>query len=312
MEDKKSMKRKTKEEFLQEVKALPRGNEYKFSGEYLGNKVKMKVRHSCGYEYDVRPINFTNGSRCPMCSGLMKKDTQSFISDAEKIHGKEYEIVGEYVNSDTRIRVRHSCGNEYEVLPHRFLAGDRCLDCYGNRKYTDETFRRKVKELHRDEFKVEGSYVNNKTPISLRHSCGLVYSTRPDNFLKGHGCPSCSKASSKGEDSIESNLKKLGANYIRWYKPGNLKNKRKLEFDFAILDDDSSILALIEFDGIQHFESTFYSKNIELVRKRDKMKDDFCEKNNLSLVRISYKQMKEIPHILRKTIEKSSTTIRKE
>jgi Zn ribbon nucleic-acid-binding protein len=302
------MRKKTKEEFLQEIKTLPNGTEYEFSGEYLGNKIKMNVEHQCGFKYSVRPINFTNGARCPKCSGLMKKDTDTFKKEVKDLYGNEYKVLGEYINSDTRISMKHSCGNIYEVLPHRFLAGDKCLSCYGNKKYTIESFKQKVKEMHGNNFEVLGEYTNNKTPIELKHSCGYVYSTRPDNFLKGHGCPKCNKSSSKGEISIEANLKKRNINYIRHYRFENLKSIRTLEFDFAVLNEDKSLNALIEFDGIQHFESTFYSKNLQEVQARDKMKDEYCKENNLNLIRIPYTNIKDIPKII-KNIEKSSTTI---
>lgn len=305
------MRRKTTDEFLQEVKTLPNGNEYVFSGEYLGNKIKLNVKHICGYEYTIRPNNFISGQRCPKCLGLLKKDTSTFKNEVFNMYGDEYEVLGEYKNSNTKISIKHSCGNIYDVLPHRFLAGDKCLDCYGNKKYTLQSFKEKVKELHGNNFKVLGEYKNNKSPIELKHSCGHVYSTRPDNFLRGHGCPVCNKSSSKGEISLESNLKKRNINYIHGYKFEDLKYKRTLEFDFAVFDDDDNIKLLIEFDGIQHFESTFYSKNLNEVQYRDKLKDEYCIENNLKLLRIPYTQIKEIPKII-KNIEKSSTTIRKE
>jgi len=307
----KFMRRKTTEEFLQEIKTLPNGHEYEFSGEYFGNKIKLDVKHICGYEYQIRPNNFISGQRCPKCAGLLKKDTEQFKKEVSDVYGNEYEVLGEYINSDTKILMKHSCGNTYEVLPHRFLAGDKCLDCYGNKKYTIDSFKEKVKKMHGNNFKVLGIYVNNKTPIELQHSCGYTYSTRPDNFLKGHGCPKCNKSSSKGEISIEANLKKRDINYIRHYRFEDLKSIRTLEFDFAILNGDKSINTLIEFDGIQHFESTFYSKNLQEIQARDKMKDDYCKENNLNLIRIPYTKIKDIPKII-KNIEKSSTTIRKE
>ena len=58
---------KTKELFIKEVYDLV-GDEYKVLGEYYGNKTKIKILHiKCGNEYEVQPVGFLHGNRCPFC-----------------------------------------------------------------------------------------------------------------------------------------------------------------------------------------------------------------------------------------------------
>jgi hypothetical protein len=62
-------------------------------------------------------------------------------------------------------------------------------------------------------------------------------------------------------------------------------NKRP--FDFYI----ESMNLLIEFDGIQHFMpiSRFGGETeFEKIKIKDKIKTEYCMKNNIRLVRISY------------------------
>lgn len=68
--------RKTIESFRAEVAELG-NNEYTvLSDQYINNRTPVKIRHNnCGYEWDIKPINFTNGNRCPKCSKRIKKES---------------------------------------------------------------------------------------------------------------------------------------------------------------------------------------------------------------------------------------------
>lgn len=64
-------KRKTQEEFLEEIKALF-NDEYTVLGQYKNWKTKILVRHNCkrckNYEWEIAPTNFLKGNGCPVCS----------------------------------------------------------------------------------------------------------------------------------------------------------------------------------------------------------------------------------------------------
>ena len=104
------------------------------------------------------------------------------------------------------------------------------------------------------------------------------------------GCPSCRE--SKGELEISEILKNLKISYQREYKFDECKLQRKLPFDFYLQNYN----ACIEFDGVQHFKSVKYwggIKTLNEIKKRDKIKNDFCQNNNIPLLRIKY-NVKEI------------------
>jgi len=50
----------------------------------------------------------------------------------------------------------------------------------------------------------------------------------------------------------------------------------------------------IEYDGEQHFneygKDFFNAENLEIRKLRDSIKNDYCQKNNIQLIRISYKE----------------------
>ena len=53
----------TKEQFIEELNIL--NPEITVIGEYVNNKTKIEVKHTCGYEWKVRPNNLLQGSSCP-------------------------------------------------------------------------------------------------------------------------------------------------------------------------------------------------------------------------------------------------------
>jgi hypothetical protein len=100
---------------------------------------------------------------------------------------------------------------------------------------------------------------------------------------------SCGCIRSKGEFQIEQLLKEHNINFQREYSFENLKDKLSLRFDFAIFNDKNELLGLIEYQGEQHYckSNGFYSEDLI---KHDKMKIDFCNKNNIKLKHIIYKK----------------------
>ena len=59
----------------------------------------------------------------------------------------------------------------------------------------------------------------------------------------------------------------------------------------------------IEFDGEKHFREEFENSGFEEITKRDKIKNQFIIDNNFKLIRISYKQIKNIVIILKEILE---------
>lgn len=62
----------------------------------------------------------------------------------------------------------------------------------------------------------------------------------------------------------------------------------KLRFDFGITDEQNNLLYLIEYNGIQHYEKTIFSS--ELQNKYDVLKQKYCKEKNIPLIIIKYTQ----------------------
>lgn len=121
--------KKNTEMFKDEIYELV-GNEYSLLSEYLGNNKKILFKHNtCGSKFECTPSNFLKGHRCTKCTNKYHKNTEDFKKEVYQLVGNEYEIVGEYINNKTKIKIKHNCGYEYETKPNLFLNGCRCPKC---------------------------------------------------------------------------------------------------------------------------------------------------------------------------------------
>lgn len=63
----------------------------------------------------------------------------------------------------------------------------------------------------------------------------------------------------------------------------------KLFFDFAIFEDDK-LKYLIEYQGIQHYQESIFSKyeSLQERQNRDNIKREYCKSHNIKLIEIPY------------------------
>lgn len=55
---------------------LPHFHEYEILNTYAGKNVRLRIRHNCGHEYEVRAFNFSsNMTLCPKCSTIQNKES---------------------------------------------------------------------------------------------------------------------------------------------------------------------------------------------------------------------------------------------
>ena len=211
-------KRKTHEEFIEQLNKIHGDETYTPLEKYINNKTKILVRHNkCGYEWNIIPSNILKGQGCPKCKGGVKKTHEEFVKEIEDKYGNEYEILGEYINAKTKIKVRHNCekcnNHEWKITPDSLLRGNGCPLCAGTKKKTPEEFIKEVREKYGDEYEILEKYKGNKVKILIRHNSNKCnnheWKIEPSNLLQGKGCPVCS-----------GNITKLGINTIwdtdRW------------------------------------------------------------------------------------------------
>lgn len=311
---------KTNEQFLEEVSVLY-GDEYTILEPYIKAHAKIKMRHNaCGIEFYKTPHALLAGHGCGKCASKrngekLKRTTQQFKDEAFALVGNEYSVLEEYVKNTTPLLMRHEkCGHEWKVRPIAFIRGCRCPKCSPiivgkKRTLTHEEFVRRVEQLEGSEYTVTGKYQNSDTKIEIKHNlCGQYYTVTPSMFVSGgNRCPFCANSSqSNGARLIQKYCQKNNLGFKREVKFPDCKNKVSLPFDFAIYNE-SLLLMLIEFDGVQHFRPVkLFGGQVAFNRlqKNDAIKTTYCSRKGINLLRISYKEVKNIEQILDQEIQK--------
>ena len=102
-------KKKTHEEFVEEVKDTI-GNDYIFLTEYKDKRSPIKLKHRCGFEFEMYPrdIYKSQTDLCPVCNPYRKQDINTVKERFRRIYGDEYSLIGDYNPKNPRMKIRHN------------------------------------------------------------------------------------------------------------------------------------------------------------------------------------------------------------
>jgi len=92
---------------------------------YIGAQTKILHKHSCGYIWYSNPDNILSGHGCPLCAGNIKKTTEQYKAELPP----DTTVLEEYINNNTKILHKHSCGYIWSVAPSHILRGIKCPKC---------------------------------------------------------------------------------------------------------------------------------------------------------------------------------------
>lgn len=191
----------------------------------------------------------------------------------------------------TRWICKCSCGKEVEVRTD-YLTSGHTTSC-GHIK--NQLFGKK--DLIGQRFG-KLTVIENIPPESKKCQCdcGNICFVKTYNLTNGN-TQSCGCLKSKGELKLNNLLTELGIDYKTQYtfEDCRFPQTGKLAyFDYAIFKNDKLNL-LIEYDGLQHFVGWNYDKNsLSHIQEYDKFKEEYCQKNNIPLIRIPYTDLNKI------------------
>jgi Zn finger protein HypA/HybF involved in hydrogenase expression len=308
------MSKKTTTENFKAKARLVHGDRYDYSKSiYIHSKTKMLIRctiHDIWFSQSAN--SHLNKHGCPECGKDAKKLTKiEFISRSEALFepGKYTYDKVVYINSYTKVIITCTIHGDFTQEPSMHLNGNECPKCADDlRRLTNEKFIRKSELKHGklyDYSYVE--YINAHSKVKIRCTKHGFFETTATSHLGGSGCPECN--ASRGEVAISVWLSGNNIDFKSQYSYVDLKGKRKspLKFDFYI----PSLNILIEFDGEHHFKPVKFGgsedralKKFEQTKRNDFLKNDYCKKNKIQLLRIHYKDIKRISEILSENILK--------
>ena len=126
--------------------------------------------------------------------------------------------------------------------------------------------------------------------------CGNETIVETSNLTNGN-TQSCGCLKSKGELKINKILLELNIDFKTQYSFNDCRfidTNRLAYFDYALFKE-GRLLGLIEYDGSQHQFGWGYNKeNLNKIQEKDNYKNEYCLKNNIKLMRISYEDYEKL------------------
>lgn len=264
---------------------------------------------NCGKEFITYTYNpGTEAKYCSKeCRKITYKDRKHYNQPGKELIGQqfyEWTILDVFTkNQATYVKAKCSCGEIKEVLfnnikkgaskscGHRIYGkGARAIDETGN-KYGRLT----VLYLMPQEELTDSQKHDKSLYWTCQCECGSIISVKGTSLRNGH-VQSCGCLFSKGEEKIAQLLTDNNYKFKREVSFFDLRSKKGklLRFDFAIYDNEDNLIELLEYDGIQHFESGHFNQTEEEYsesKERDDLKKFFCYNKGIKLKRINYKQL---------------------
>lgn len=235
-----------------------RGKNHKKSKDKAINFIKSK-----GYKIISIPQDFTRTSKVEVQNS---DGFYGFISYANLSNGKNMSIFNIKSNK------KHYIEN-INILASKYGIDTKAIDFYSTDKYTRQS-------------------------ILFQCQCGKNFVTSIASFQNGKWfCDNCSNKISSYEKKVQQYLDNNHIKYIYQYKINSCKDILPLPFDFYLIDYQK----IIEVDGEGHYNITYFNhcnkqkaqKTFDITQKHDKIKNEYCKKYNIPLLRIPYWDIKK-------------------
>ena len=185
-------------EFIKRAREV-HGDKYDYSKvNYVNNRTKVTIICPEHGEFLQRPSGHLSGKGCKKCSidsnaDSSRKTKEWFIEEAQKVHGDKYDYSKvKYVNNATKVAIICPEHGEFLQRPKLHIKGAGCPWCSGRLRLTTEEFIKRAREVHGDKYDYSKvNYVNNRTEVTIICPEHGEFLQRPDEHLKGKGCPIC-------------------------------------------------------------------------------------------------------------------------
>ena len=258
--------------------------------DYNGDKNYITVRCKIhDYVFNTKPNWLKHGQGCQKCyndrrGNTTRKTTQQFISDCKKIHGDKYDYSKvEYKGNKTKVCIICPIHGEFWQTPNKHLSKQGCPRCGDinnglSKRLGTEEFIKRAKEIHGDKYdysKVNYETSNDKVCII----CPIhgEFWQISGYHLHGNGCPICN------ESHLERDMKNiLIENDIQFEQQKKFDWLGRQTLDFYLPQYNIAI----ECQGGQHFKEVEHfggKEEFQKVLRRDKIKKQKCDTNNLKL-----------------------------
>jgi hypothetical protein len=284
--------------------------------EEISSGSNKKVWWKClkGHEYE-QCLNHKINSKvgCPYCSNK-KVCNDNCLQTTHLLkfwHQSKNKLLPSQITAYSGKKAWWQCplfkDHEWEAIICNVSNGHFCPCCTGKKVVKSNSFKYNYPDLlcEWDFLKntLDPEKITSRNPAKAWWLCDKGHSWEAciGSRANGTGCPICKE--SKGEKLITKYLSENNIKYERQFTFETCRYKNKLPFDFGVFV--RNVLYLIEFQGRQHYEEGVFGSKIDdaktilrTVKKRDKIKYNFCKKNNIPLIVIPYWEKDDISNLL--------------
>lgn len=231
---------------------------------------------------------------CPYCGGTKNLTQDMFMKLVPQSHKNEYDLSKLiYKTRQENIIIICKIHGEFSLKADNFISGQGCPNCRyiksaNSKRGKIDQIIEKFHKVHNNKYtyrEIEKYISRLTTKIEITCPHHGIFIQPIDRHYNGHGCPTCK--SSKGELMIIKILEKYNIDYINEYSFKDLKKEdstKPLRFDFYL----PKYNICIEYDGRQHFEEINGRESLDITKFRDNLKNNYCIKNNIKLLRLNY------------------------
>lgn len=271
----------------------------------------------CNIEYKTKYCILNTGTTnaCEKCAPLKANELRRERMASKKIKEAKdrCEIMGytlltseeEYNGCKSDIKFLCPIHGEQTMMFDNFIRGHNCFECsYLNRakkKTINEIIELVEKEngnrlLNPEEYK--DIFCNN---MRIRCACGQEYVVSIQNYRNRHQtrCATCSQKESVAEKRIREYLINNGIEFEQEKRFKDCRDSKPLPFDFYLPHFNTCI----EFDGQHHFEPVYSIQHFEMTKRHDIIKNEYCKKMGIKLIRIPYYDGNDIENIINNQVE---------
>lgn len=196
--------------------------------EYKKYGKKSIFKHICGNIFEMKIYHLLDRKKCPKCDGKWR-DIEMFQSKSDEIHKHEYEIL-EFRSGNEYVKIKHKlCGEIFNQIGNKHLSGNRCPNCYINKKLTKEQIIERSNSLWKFEYEFLSDSIEYSKKACIKHKkCGYEYEQLVSSHLIGYGCPKCAGNAPLTKELVQEKSDKIN------------------NFEYEILSDPKGAFSKIE------------------------------------------------------------------
>ncbi|MED1471793.1 hypothetical protein [Bacillus salipaludis] len=258
------------------------------------NTDKVLIDFKCGHEpHWIEPSNYKCGKRCPSCA--QENNAEIYSKEAREefpliVESNGHILLSSYgKNGREKVLIDFKCGHEpYWITPESYKSGTGCGICGGtNNEQAKVDF---ISSVVTNGHILLSEYKTAKIKILVDFQCGHEpHWIAPTHYKSGKRCPNCSE--SKGEKIIREWME-LGEIL---FEPQYIFPDDAKKYDFMLPVE----LAVVEVQGIQHYEESYFAKKggrtLKEEQENDKAKREFAESKGYKYIEVDYREHN--PHL---------------